>query len=119
LREGVGGGFGGGEGEEGGQRLGREGVGDALQERELSLSALESVGILKGYDGVYREEAEADGAHELAGCHSGGHVGSCVGVELQCQCFLGTVAGSCRCCWWVSVFTCNAPQSIELELCSW
>jgi hypothetical protein len=34
------------------------------------------------------------------------------------------IAGSCSCsyavgvCWWVlvSVFTCNAPQSIELEL---
>jgi hypothetical protein len=38
---------------------------------------------------TYREETEADGAHELAGCHGCGHVESCGGVELLlCQRFV-------------------------------
>lgn len=75
---------------------------------------LDSVCIQKGCDRAYCEETETDGAHELAGCHGGGHVGrSCGGVELQCQCFVllqGAVAVGV--CWRVllSVFTCSAPQ---------
>ena len=78
--------------------------------------------VLKGCDRAYCEETKADGSHKLAGCHCCGHVGSCVlGWSRQCFVLLqGAVAvaiavGVCR---WVLVlvFTCNAPQSIELEL---